>query len=47
LETISHGQGTAQAVSEGELRGAIAGIAMGVTAVLADVALPALMRLIV
>lgn len=33
LGTISHGQGTAQAVSEGELQGAAAGIAMGVAAV--------------
>ena len=33
LGTISHGQGTAQAVSEGELQGAVAGIAMGLAAV--------------
>lgn len=33
LGTISHGQGTAQAVSEGELQGAAAGIAMGLAAV--------------
>jgi putative effector of murein hydrolase len=33
LGTISHGQGTAQAVSEGELQGAAAGIAMGLAAI--------------
>jgi predicted murein hydrolase (TIGR00659 family) len=33
LGTISHGQGTAQAVLEGELQGAAAGIAMGLAAV--------------
>jgi putative effector of murein hydrolase len=33
LGTIAHGQGTAQAVIEGELQGAAAGIAMGLTAV--------------
>lgn len=40
LGTISHGQGTAQALSEGELQGAISGIAMGVTAILTSAALP-------
>lgn len=40
LGTISHGQGTAQALSEGELQGAISGIAMGITAVLTSAALP-------
>ena len=44
LGTISHGQGTAAAVSEGEKQGAIAGIAMGVSAVLTSVALPSLLR---
>jgi putative effector of murein hydrolase len=34
LGTISHGQGTAQALHEGELQGAVAGIAMGLAAVL-------------
>jgi putative effector of murein hydrolase len=43
LGTISHGQGTAQAVLEGELQGAVAGIAMGVAAVLTSVALPLLL----
>lgn len=33
LGTVSHGQGTAQAVIEGELQGAAAGIAMGLAAV--------------
>jgi putative effector of murein hydrolase len=33
LGTIAHGQGTAQAVVEGELQGAAAGIAMGLSAV--------------
>jgi len=44
LGTISHGQGTAQAVAEGELQGAIAGIAMGVTAMLTSIALPTLIH---
>jgi predicted murein hydrolase (TIGR00659 family) len=47
LGTIAHGQGTAQAVIEGELQGAAAGIAMGLTAVftsgLAPVLVPCLM----
>lgn len=43
LGTISHGQGTAQAVCEGELQGAIAGISMGVTAVLTSITLPLLL----
>src|SRR5262250_2678747 len=33
LGTISHGQGTAQALLEGELQGATAGVAMGLAAV--------------
>lgn len=44
LGTVSHGQGTAQAVLEGELQGAIAGIAMGVAAVLTSIALPLLLN---
>ena len=40
LGTISHGQGTAQALSEGGLQGAIAGIAMGIAAVLTSILLP-------
>lgn len=42
--TISHGQGTAHAATEGELQGAIAGIAMGLaavcTALLAPIIIP-------
>ncbi|MFC6601976.1 LrgB family protein [Ectobacillus funiculus] len=33
LGTISHGQGTAGAATEGELQGAIAGVAMGIAAI--------------
>jgi putative effector of murein hydrolase len=44
LGTISHGQGTAQALSEGELQGAIAGIGMGLGAVLTSAALPFAIR---
>jgi putative effector of murein hydrolase len=47
LGTIAHGQGTAQAVIEGELQGAAAGIAMGLAAVftsgIAPVLVPYLM----
>lgn len=46
MGTISHGQGTAQAFSEGELQGAIAGIGMSVAAVLTSIGLPSLIRLI-
>lgn len=46
LGTISHGQGTAQAVSEGELQGAIAGIAMGMSAVFTSIALPSMLRML-
>ena len=42
LGTIAHGQGTAQAVTEGELQGAAAGIAMALTAVLTAVIAPTL-----
>jgi predicted murein hydrolase (TIGR00659 family) len=42
LGTISHGQGTAQAVIEGELQGAAAGIAMGLTAVFTSCIAPLL-----
>ena len=44
LGTISHGQGTAQALLEGEQQGAIAGIAMGAAAVLTSIVLPMLLR---
>ena len=45
LGTISHGQGTAQALIEGELQGAAAGIAMGSTAVFTSVVAPVLVPL--
>ena len=48
LGTISHGQGTAQAVIEGEVQGAAAGIAMVLAAIfvsfLAPILVPALVR---
>lgn len=40
LGTISHGQGTAQALTEGSLQGAMAGIAMGLSAILTSFVLP-------
>jgi predicted murein hydrolase (TIGR00659 family) len=40
LGTISHGQGTAQAATESELSGAIAGVAMGLGAVCTSLAAP-------
>ncbi|GAC1406517.1 MAG: LrgB family protein [Candidatus Velthaea sp.] len=40
LGTISHGQGTAQAASENELSGAVAGVAMGLGAVFTSLAAP-------
>jgi putative effector of murein hydrolase len=46
LGTISHGQGTAQAVSEGELQGAAAGIAMGLAAVLTSLVAPVVVPLL-
>lgn len=46
LGTISHGQGTAQALSEGEQQGAVAGISMGVAAVVTSAALPSLLQLL-
>jgi putative effector of murein hydrolase len=46
LGTISHGQGTAQAVVEGELQGAAAGIAMGCAAVFTSVVAPVLVPLL-
>jgi putative effector of murein hydrolase len=38
--TISHGQGTAQALAEGSIQGAIAGIAMGLGAIATAFVLP-------
>lgn len=43
LGTISHGQGTAQALSEGEQQGAIAGIAMGLAAIVTSAVLPSVL----
>ncbi|MGC5328792.1 LrgB family protein [Brevibacillus sp. SYSU BS000544] len=40
LGTISHGQGTAQAAMEGELQGAIAGVAMGMSAIFTSALIP-------
>lgn len=45
LGVISHGQGTAQAITEGELQGAGAGIAMGLTALWAPLMAPTLLRI--
>ena len=42
LGTVSHGQGTAQAVSEGELQGAAAGIATGLAAIFTSAVAPLL-----
>jgi len=47
LGTISHGQGTAQAASEGEFTGAIAGVAMGLGAICTALAAPSLVPLLV
>jgi len=46
LGTISHGQGTAQAVGEGALQGAAAGIAMGLAAVLTSLVAPVIVPLL-
>jgi len=46
LGTISHGQGTAQALSEGNLQGAIAGIAMGIAAIVTSFVLPWCIRML-
>ena len=47
LGTISHGQGTAQAVTETELSGAIAGVAMGLGAICTSLAAPWIVPLFV
>jgi putative effector of murein hydrolase len=47
LGAISHGQGTAQAVIEGELQGAAAGIAMGLAAVFTSCVAPFLVPFLV
>jgi putative effector of murein hydrolase len=46
LGTISHGQGAAQAVIEGEVQGAAAGIAMGLAAVFTTLVAPILVPLL-
>jgi putative effector of murein hydrolase len=46
LGTISHGQGTAQAVIEGEVQGAAAGIAMVLAAILASIVVPILVPIL-
>lgn len=40
MGTVSHGQGTAQAVTEGELQGAIAAVAMGLAAIVTTIVVP-------
>lgn len=40
MGTVSHGQGTAQAVSEGELQGAIAAVSMGLAAIVTTLIVP-------
>jgi len=46
LGTISHGQGTAQAATEGEFAGAVAGVAMGLGAICTSLAAPYLLPLL-
>lgn len=46
LGTISHGQGTAQAVIEGEVQGAAAGVAMVLAAILASIVVPILVPIL-
>ncbi|MDF2608064.1 MAG: cidB [Bacillales bacterium] len=46
LGTIAHGQGTAQAATEGELQGAIAGVAMGIAAIVTSFIVPILFKFI-
>jgi putative effector of murein hydrolase len=43
LGTIAHGQGTAQAIAEGELQGAVASIALGLAAGFTSLVAPALL----
>src|SRR5580700_1462768 len=47
LGTISHGQGTAQAATESEFAGAVAGVAMGLGAICTSLAAPYLIPLLV
>jgi len=46
LGTISHGQGTAEAATESELTGAVAGVAMGLGAICTSLAAPYLVPLL-
>ena len=46
LGTISHGQGTAEAIAEGELSGAVAGVAMALGAVCTSLAAPYIVPLL-
>ena len=46
LGTISHGQGTAQAASETQLSGAVAGVAMGVGAICTSLSAPWIVPLV-
>jgi len=47
LGTIAHGQGTAQAATENEFAGAVAGVAMGLGAICTSLAAPYLIPLLV
>lgn len=47
LGTISHGQGTAEAVTESELSGTVAAVAMGLGAICTSVAAPYIVPLLV
>jgi putative effector of murein hydrolase len=47
LGTVSHGQGTAEAIVEGELSGAVAGVAMALGAVCTSLAAPYIVPLLV
>jgi putative effector of murein hydrolase len=46
LGTISHGQGTAEAATESEFTGAVAGVAMGLGAICTSLAAPYLVPLL-
>jgi putative effector of murein hydrolase len=46
MGTVSHGQGAARMVEEGELQGAVAGVAMGVAGILSTVVVPGVAALL-
>ncbi|MCM3236382.1 LrgB family protein [Heyndrickxia oleronia] len=46
IGTISHGIGTAEAVKEGEIQGAVSGVAMGVAAIFTSICIPNILPLI-